>query len=310
MRHAYLTPEEVAEELKLSRYTVYEMIKRGDLPACKIGRALRISRSDLDAFLHGHSPRDAQAAPPFAPAADRRNSPRTNDIYFAGSHDPAIDLLTRMLANRGITLLPAFSGSLDGLIELYKGRVDMAGCHLLDRSTGAYNLSYIRCLMPHEGVAVINLAGRWQGFIVPKHNPRMITCWEEFFSGRHRIVNRQRGSGTRVLLDFHLQQLGVSPASVPGYDHEVTTHCAAASAVLRKEADVALGIESVVWGLPLDFFPVQEERYDLVIPAPLLRQERFQILLEVLRDPPFKQAVAAQGGCDVSRTGQTIDRLF
>jgi putative molybdopterin biosynthesis protein len=310
MRSAYLTPEEVAEELKLSRYTVYEMIKRGELPACKIGRALRISRTDLDALLQGQSPREEQTLPPYVPAAEQRNSPRTNEIFFAGSHDPAIDLLTRMLAKRGITLLPAFSGSLDGLIELYKGRVDMAGCHLLDRATGEYNLPYIRCLMPNEGVAVINLAGRWQGFIVPKNNPRMITSWEEFFSGRHRIVNRQRGSGTRVLLDFRLQQLGVSPAAVPGYDQEVTTHYATAAAVLRGDADVALGIESVVRGLSLDFFPIQEERYDLVIPAPLLREERFQILLEVLQDPQFKRAVVAQGGYDVSRTGKAIDKLL
>lgn len=308
MESDYLTPDEVAAELKLTRYTVYELIKRGDLPASKIGRTLRILRSDLGAFMHKSKSREdflpAAALPPLSKGA------QPYEILFAGSHDLTIDLLTRKLAERGITLLPAFSGSLDGLIELYKGRVEMAGTHLLDRMTGEYNLPYIRCLLPNEGVTVVNLVSRWQGFVVPKGNPRMITSWDEFFSGNHRIVNRQRGSGTRVLLDFKLQQQGIAPETIPGYDTELTTHYATAAAVLQGAADAALGIESVARGLGLDFFPMQEERYDLVIPARLTRQERFVELLAVLRDPVFKQAVVAQGGYNVSQTGKEIDRMY
>lgn len=303
----YLTPDEVAAELKLTRYTVYEMIKRKELPASKIGRTLRILRSDLDSFMQKSKSREVHL--PFAPFSSHRESAQPFEIIFAGSHDLTIDLLTRKLAERGITLLPAFSGSLDGLIELYKGRVEMAGTHLLDRTTGEYNLPYIRCLLPNEGVTVVNLVSRWQGFVVPKGNPRMITSWEEFFSGSHRIVNRQRGSGTRVLMDFNMQQKGVSPETIPGYDVELNTHYATAAAVLQGSADAALGIESVARGLGLDFFPIQEERYDLVIPARFIKQERFLELLSVLRDPVFKQAIVAQGGYNVSLTGKEIDRM-
>ncbi|HZG82905.1 MAG TPA: helix-turn-helix transcriptional regulator [Brevibacillus sp.] len=303
MEDAYLTPDEVAVELKLTRYTVYEMIKRKELPAAKIGRTLRILRSDLDVFMQRNKSREEH--PPYPPG----HAPQTEatwEILFAGSHDLTIDLLTRMLSRRGTTLLPAFSGSLDGLIELYKGRVEMAGCHLLDTATGEYNLPHVRCLLPHDEIRVVNLVSRWQGFMVPKGNPRMITSWEEFLSGRHRIVNRQRGSGTRLLLDYKLRQMGRSSQSLPGYDLEMTTHYATASHVLQGKADVSLGIESVARGLGLDFFPIQEERYDLVIPARLWEQDRFQQLLAVLRDPAFKQAVVAQGGYNVSLTGKEI----
>ncbi|MGG1661906.1 substrate-binding domain-containing protein [Brevibacillus sp. NRS-1366] len=308
MDSEYLTPDEVAAELKLTRYTVYEMIKRGELPASKIGRALRILRSDLDVFMHRNKSRDD--LPSYLLTNPVRQQKQPLEILFAGSHDLTIDLLTRKLAERGITLLPAFCGSLDGLIELYKGRVEMAGTHLLDRSSGEYNLPYIRCLLPNEGVTVINLVSRWQGFMVPRSNPKMITSWQELLSGRHRIANRQRGSGTRVLLDFNMQQMGVSPGEIPGYDLELTTHYATASAVLQGTADVALGIESVARGLGLDFYPIQEERYDLVIPAHLSKQESFQDLLAVLRDPGFKQAIVAQGGYNISMTGKEIYRMY
>lgn len=310
MKSEYLTPEDVAAELKLSKYTVYEMIKRGELPASKLGRSLRILRTDLDTFMSGHKSRDDLLLPGgFSPGFVRREQ-QLLELYFAGSHDLTIDLLTQHLAQRGITLLPAFCGSLDGLIELYKGRIEMAGCHLLDKVSGEYNLPYIQCLLPNEGVSVINLVSRWQGFMVPRNNPRMITSWQEFFSGNHRIVNRQRGSGTRILLDYHLQQLGLPADSIPGYELEATTHYATAAAVLKGDADAALGIESVARGMGLDFFPIQEERYDLVIPTHLLDQQRFQYVLEVLKDPQFKQAVVAQGGYDVSRTGKEIAKIL
>ena len=307
MENEYLTPDEVAVALKLTRYTVYEMIKRGELPAAKIGRALRILRTDLDGFMHKNKSREEHTTYQLTNAVHLRRQPL--EILFAGSHDLTIDLLTRKLAERGITLLPAFCGSLDGLIELYKGRVEMAGTHLLDRASGEYNLPYIRCLLPNEGVLVINLVSRWQGFMVPKSNPKMITSWGELLSGRHRIANRQRGSGTRVLLDFNMQQLGVLPGEIPGYDLELTTHYATGSAVLQGTADAALGIESVARGLGLDFFPIHEERYDLVIPAHLSKQERFQDLLNILQDPVFKQAVVAQGGYNISMTGKQISRI-
>ncbi|WP_147512913.1 helix-turn-helix transcriptional regulator [Brevibacillus massiliensis] len=306
MKEEYMTPEEAAAILKLSKFTVYEMIKRGDLPAVKLGRSLRILRSELDNLARGKKSREGardfslEESAPFLPQE------LPHQIYFTGSHDLAVDLLTQHLSTRGITLFPAFSGSLKGLIDLFNGRTEMAGCHLLDVEEKEYNLPYITRLLPGEQVTVIHFVYRWQGFILPKGNPRMITSWSDFFSGEHRIANRQKGSGTRVLLDQKIREMGVSAAILPGYDHECVNHYATAAAVLKGEADVALGIESVARNLELDFFPIHQERYDLVLPTGLVQQERFQIMLHTLRDVPFRKAIVALGGYDISQMGEII----
>lgn len=309
MKREYLTPEEVAAELKLSKYTVYEMVKRGEIPASKIGRALRILRTDLDLLIKGNKTRPEERRGPGGKVSDVIGKETLHEILFAGSHDLSIDLLAQHLSVRGITLLPIYAGSLEGLIELYKGRTELAGCHLLAKEQGEYNLPYVTSVLPNEEVTVINFLHRWQGFIVPKGNPKMITSWEAFFFGTHRIVNRQKGSGTRVLLDQKIHQLQIPPSSIKGYDHEGVNHYATALAVLKGEADAALGIESVARSMQLDFFPIQQERYDFVVPTKLLPQERFQIMLEVLKDSGFRQAVVAQGGYDVSQMGEEIMRF-
>ncbi|MFM1651819.1 substrate-binding domain-containing protein [Brevibacillus sp. B_LB10_24] len=306
MKEEYMTPEEAAAILKLSKFTVYEMIKRGDLPAVKLGRSLRILRSELDNFASGKKPQvgakdfSHDVPAPFLPQE------MPHEIYFTGSHDLAVDLLTQHLSTRGITLFSAFSGSLKGLIDLFHGRTEMAGCHLLDVEEKEYNLPFITRLLPGEQLTVIHFVYRWQGFILPKGNPRMITSWSDFLSGEHRIVNRQKGSGTRVLLDQKIREMGADAGMLPGYDHECVNHYATAAAVLNGAADVALGIESVARNLGLDFFPIHQERYDLVLPTGLMQQERFQIMCSVLRDVPFRQSIVALGGYDISQMGEII----
>jgi putative molybdopterin biosynthesis protein len=296
----YLTPEEAAGRLKLSKYTVYEMVKRGQLPAKRLGRKILIALTDLDVLMGepisgGHSALTSSST-----AHD------PNAIYFSGSHDLSIDILSQHLNDEGISLYPVFSGSLEGLMELFKGRVDMAGCHLLDPELGMYNRSFISRLLPQENMTLVHFVERWQGFIVPKGNPREISSWEDFFSGAHRIVNRQKGSGTRVLLDYQMQKRRLLPENLPGYAQEERNHYATASAVLRGTAHVALGIESAARQLGLDFIPVEKEQYDFVLPSIMLKEGRFQRLLQVLLNERFQQEVSALGGYDLKQMGQTV----
>ncbi|HJV46262.1 MAG TPA: helix-turn-helix transcriptional regulator [Bacillota bacterium] len=307
MESNFLTPEETAMLLKISKYTVYEMVKRGQIPAKRLGRKLLIQRVDIDQMMaHGST----QQAPHtlLTPAIPSPTTSTSNTIYFSGSHDLSIDVLIEHLNKLGVSFFPVFSGSLEGLIELFKGRIDIAGCHLFDPEFGIYNRPFITRLLPHEDVSLVHFVQRWQGFIVPKGNPRGITHWEDFLSGKYRIANRQKGSGTRILLDFHLQKLGLTPTCIPGYEREERNHFATASAVLRGEVDVVLGIESAARQLGLDFVPIEKEPYDFAIPTLKLQEQPFQTLLEVLQNPLFQQTVISLGGYDMTLSGQ-ITRL-
>ena len=179
----------------------------------------------------------------------------------------------------------------------------MAGVHLLDAGTGDYNTSYVQKYLGRPALLVL-LARREQGFIVPKGNPKGITSFRDLTRPDVRYVNRQRGAGTRLLLDYHLRQEGISPAQVQGYDWELFTHLNVAAAVKAGDADTGLGIRSAAQALDLDFVPVAWEEYELCIPAELESHPGVQAVLELLRDPEFLKAVEALGGYDCSESGR------
>ena len=162
-------------------------------------------------------------------------------------------------------------GSLGGLLALRRGEAHAAGVHLLDEATGEYNLPYVRRYVKGRDVVVVNLAKRIQGLIVPAGNPKGVGRLEDLAGGDVRFINRQRGSGTRMLLDYMLGRLGIEAGAVSGYDREEYTHLAVAAAVAGGRADVGLGILSAARALAVDFVPLLEEQYDLVIPGPVLR---------------------------------------
>lgn len=220
-----------------------------------------------------------------------------------GSHDPMLDLLGQFLATRfpGYRLASANVGSLGGLVALRRKEAHLAGIHLLDPQTGDYNLPYIRQHLPNQPLQVITFAHREQGFIIPPGNPKQVASFDDL--PRVRYVNRQRGAGTRLLLDYELEKRGISAEHISGYDHEEYTHLAVAAAVASGIADCGLGVRSAALAMGLDFVPVGWERYDLVIPAEHTEHPGVQRLLAVLSDDEFKGALGAQPGYDTHETG-------
>ncbi|WP_422445016.1 molybdopterin biosynthesis protein [Thermoanaerobacterium sp. DL9XJH110] len=229
-----------------------------------------------------------------------------NTVVIIGSHDVTLDLLANQVKKLypELNLSSAHVGSMGGIMALKRGEAHMAGIHLLDPDTGEYNLPYIKRYLPEKQIALINLSYRQQGLMVPKGNPRGIRGIQDLKREDIIFVNRQRGAGTRLLLDLKLKELGIDPAEITGYEREDYTHMAVAAAVAGGTADVGLGILAAANALGLDFIPIAPERYDLAVPKEFFDMESVQKVLEVIRTEEFKKKVTALGGYDTSETGR------
>jgi len=228
----------------------------------------------------------------------------SNTIFAIGSHDVILDLLAQFLAAHDRRLASAHVGSLGGLVALRRGEAHLAGSHLLDPETGEYNLPYIRRYLPGVPVVVLGLVEREQGLMVKPGNPKNIRGLEDLTRPDVTFVNRQRGAGTRVLLDYHLNRLGISPEQVQGYAQEEFTHLAVAAAVAAGRADCGLGIPAAAQALGLDFVPLFRERYDLIIPKEHYQSDLLAPLKTVLADERFRQAVMRLPGYNVNDMGK------
>jgi putative molybdopterin biosynthesis protein len=198
------------------------------------------------------------------------------------------------------------AGSLGGLLAIQEGNADMAGIHLLDEETGEYNYPYIKHTLQGIEVAVMHLADRTQGFMVSKGNPKNILNLEDLKRSDITFVNRQKGSGTRVWLDYKLRELGILPNGIKGYLRELDTHLAVAMSIVRGDADVGLGIQAAAFSCGLDFIPATKERFDLVIPIKNYNSPNFASLIDIVQSEEFKKVVKEMGGYDTSQTGDTI----
>jgi putative molybdopterin biosynthesis protein len=229
-------------------------------------------------------------------------------VVVVGSHDNTLDVLANQIKvqNPRFGLSSSNVGSLGGLIALRDGYCHVAGSHLLDTDTGIYNISYIKQYLPDLRVALVNLVYREQGLIVPRGNPKGITGIRDLARDDVTLVNRQAGSGTRVLLDYRLAESGIKPETITGYDQEEFTHMSVAVNVLSGAADTGLGIYAAAKALDLDFVPIVTEEYDLVIPEVFLEDEKIQLMLDTIRSEPFKELVRQLGGYDTSKTGTVV----
>ncbi len=231
-----------------------------------------------------------------------------NNIVAVGSHDNTLDTLADSIRARNsrVTLSSSHVGSMGGLMAIRKGLCHLAGSHLLDEADGSYNISYIQKYLPQTPVRLIHLVQRDQGLIVRPGNPKKISGIGDLAQKDVVFINRQGGSGTRVLLDFHLRRIGLAPERIKGYDHEEFTHMAVAAAVLSGAADTGLGIFAAAKALNLEFIPVVTESYDLVIPAEYSDTDNILLLLEIIRSDEFKSRVLQLGGYHVEKTGELI----
>lgn len=332
MKEKLLTAKEAAEILKVKKNTVYDMIKRGDLKASKLGKQLRIRQEDLDFYIQygsqakvvdsmqtGHNSNIDKAEfeknilnIPSGPADMTGRNKITqkgmaNQIIICGQ-DMILDLLANRL-NQCVeeNVFRSYKGSYNGLYAMYQGEVNVATAHLWHGKTNSYNIPYISSMLPGTDVIVLHLLKRKQGFYVKKGNPKRIQSFEDLKRADVTIVNREPGSGVRVLVDEKLRQAGIFTQEVNGYQKVVNSHLEAAATVNRGEADVAVGSEKHSLSVPeIDFIFIQEESYDMVIRKEDFTKKPYQKMIEIIRSPEYQKEVAGLGSYNVENMGKII----
>lgn len=330
MSEKLLTAKEAAEILKVRKNTVYDMIKRGDLKASKLGKQLRIRQGDLEFYIQYGSQ---------AKVYQEGNSEQKNNIEKveferntqnrteknvmanpgfgqAGMCDQIIicgqDMVLDLLANRlnqciGENVFRSYKGSYNALYAMYQGEVNVATAHLWHGKTNSYNIPYISSMLPGTDLVVLHLLKRKQGFYVQKGNPKNIQSFEDLKRSDITIVNREPGSGVRVLIDEKLRQAGIPTQEVNGYQDIVSSHLEAAAAVNRGDADVAVGSEKHSLSVPgIDFLFIQEESYDMVIRKDDFLKKPYQKMIEIIRSSEYQKEVAGLGGYNVEYMGKVI----
>lgn len=231
----------------------------------------------------------------------------SNTVVCIGSHDNSLDLLANILKKNfpRFSLSSAHVGSMGGLIALKKSEAHMAGTHLLDEETGEYNIPIIRNLLGNSGIVLINLVYRQQGLMVIKGNPKKISSFEDLLRDDIIFINRQRGSGTRLLTDKYLRENNISSTDIKGYEREEYTHMGVASAVLTGIADTGMGILASARALGLDFIPLARERYDLAFMKEYMDTGPVSAVLRIIRENnEFRVSVENLGGYDITDMGK------
>jgi len=232
-----------------------------------------------------------------------------NTLVFIGSHDNILDVLANLLHRQRpvVRLSSAHVGSMGGILAIKRNEAHLAGSHLLDAESGEYNVPFIKKYLGDTPLLLVNLAFRQQGLLVPKGNPKGISGFADLIKPGVRFINRQRGAGTRLLTDYHLQRLGIGPEQVIGYDREEYTHMTVAQAVASGSVDTGLAIMAAAVALELDFIPVAEERYDLIVPKNHKDEPKVQTLLAIIRSSSeFRTTVNTLGGYDLRSCGKIL----
>lgn len=299
MNHNFYTAEEVANLLKLSKYTVYEMVKRGELAAVKVGRQVRIRREEIDLLLNKNTSETK------ASSENEATSVLSKPIMFIGSHDLSIETVinTYNRSHNGAICIPAFVGSMEGLLSLYYDRADIVGSHVFDEETGTYNKQIVQRLFPGEEMIIFHFVKRNIGWIVEKGNPKKLSSWKDIHRRDLRFVNRQKGSGTRILFDHFMKKIKSSSDDINGYENEESTHYSAASVIARGEADYALGTESAALALGMDFVFLEKEQYDLIMKKSFFESNLWQELSKCILSTELQQNIKKLGGYDLKGIG-------
>lgn len=297
------TPDEVAQIFQISKHTVYELIKRGELQAFKIGNKMRIEHSELERFKENTKAPSKKGPTEATPT----QSNQLISIRLSGSHDFLVEHFAKQAANAlNVQIQPSYIGSLEGLMMLYRGQCEIAAIHLLDPSSQQYNLPFIHQLFIYESIVVLRLAARQQGFIVAKGNPKEIKDFYDLTRRDVQFINRQKGAGTRFLLDSKLSSFGINPNSINGYANEEWNHLSTASYISRGMADVAFGIQSAASHLGLDFIPIAKEHFDLVFRLTEENKQQLSDLIHYLQSSSFKESLTNLEGYDISELGKII----
>ena len=302
-----LSTQEVADILHVSKSTIYELIKKGEIHSYKIGRKVRFTQDDVDAYIarsrHEHSTRPVKTVDTHSTLLTPE-TPELPELIIAGQ-DVVLDILASFLQQSGVPAARTYLSSFEGLLSLYQDKIQVTACHLYDGRT--CNTEYVRRLMPGVPAVLINLSYRTQGFYVRAGNPKGIRGWEDLGRPDVQVLNRRPGSSARILLDLQLQRLGISPRQVRGYDRIMQSHLTMAAAIAAGEADLAIGTERISRQIEqIDFIPLLEERFDLVVKKEMLETPAVQTLLQILRSAAFRGEINAFSGNDYRDLGKIV----
>ena len=305
-----LSTQEVADILHVSKSTIYDLIRKGEIHSYKIGRKVRFTQDDVDAYIarsrHEHSTRPVKNIDTHSTllTPEKRDLP---ELIISGQ-DVVLDILANYLQQEGVNTARTYLNSFEGLLSLYQDNIQVAACHLFDGFD--YNMSFVRSLMPGTPAVLVNVSYRTQGFYVQKGNPKNIKNWSDLAREDITVLNRRVGSSARILMDIQLKRLGIPASTVKGYDKIMKSHLTMAAAVAAGEADLAIGTERISRQMEnLDFIPLLEERFDFVIKKEILETEPVQKLLKILKDPVFRKEIAHFSGNDYRDLGKIITEV-
>ena len=304
-----LSTQEVAQILHVSKSTIYELIRRGEINSYKIGRKVRFTQDDVDAYIARS--RHEQSVQPVrrVELESALLHPKQEDeagLILSGQ-DVVLDILASFLHQRDVTARRVYLNSFEGLLALYEGRVDAAACHLYDAEEKSFNAPFVKKLLPGVPAVLINISYRTQGFYVASGNPKEIRGWRDLARRDISILNRRPGSSARVLLDGQLRRMGLDKRMVAGYDREMKSHLTMAAAIAAGEADLAVGTERISRQIEgLDFIPLMQERYDLAVRREFLETDEGETLLEILRSEAFRKEILPFSGNDYRDLGRIV----
>ncbi|MFX3632061.1 MAG: substrate-binding domain-containing protein [Candidatus Pristimantibacillus sp.] len=299
------TTEEIAKILRVSKLTVYDLIKKGELPSYRVGRQMRVDAGDLEQYKARAKGNNNPSNP--SPREPQQTSIGIKTIVITGQ-DVSLDILTKHIEKQSKAFRPlrSYAGSLDSLIAMYQGQADIVSTHLLDGDSGEYNLPFIQRLLVGFPYVVVNLVTRAAGLYVQKGNPKSIQTWSDLSRADVSMVNREKGSGARVLVDEQLRLNGISSDEVKGYTIEESNHLAVAGKVATGAADVGVGIEKAAYMVGVDFIPLIQERVDLVMLRSPENKEWIELVQRILRSDEFKNELQSIQGYDLSLIGTVM----
>ena len=302
-----LSAQDVANILHVSKATIYNLIRSGDIHSYKIGRKVRFTQEDVDAYIarsrHSHALRPIQKVDTHSTLLTPPECPPP-ELILSGQ-DVVLDILANFLQQEEVSVGRTYLSGFEGLLSLYQDNIHAAACQLFDGE--AYNTSYVRSLMPGVPAVLVNVAYRPIGFYVRAGNPKGIRGWEDLQRGDIAILNRRPGSSARILLDTQLKRLGIPAHTVKGYDKIMKSHLTIAAAIAEGEADLAIGTERVAQQMDgIEFLPLLMERFDLVIKKDMMETDAVQKLLRTMNSPAFQQEVTRFSGNDYRDLGRIV----
>jgi putative molybdopterin biosynthesis protein len=301
MTEEMMNTKEVAQYLGIHEKQVYALIKSKRIPSTRVTGKWIFPRKLIDEWIELNTQKGLGQA--------KEKSKRIEGALLAsGSNDPILDMLQTYMRQSypEFYIFSSNTGSTDGMKALNRGYTDLAWSHLFDPKSGEYNIPFLPTYLPDVKVVVVNLFYRDLGFLVAPKNPFHIRGFDDLTQKRVRFINRQKGSGTRVLLDHHLKKLRISSSAIEGYEREVYTHFEVGLSVLSKEADVGIGTIVVSKLLGLGFVPITRESFDMLMDQSTFFKKGIQALIEVLNSREFRSRVEGLGSYDFKNSGKIL----